>query len=113
KYGPNDGNVLLADMVFPGGVTLTQLGSDHFMRNRPLGIATVALAITVINWLEKPDGESIQVPGGQIRLAVREIIKPPRLFRIPSISDIFSVSYCLLHELLPDVYLWLLQLLTR
>jgi len=64
KYGPNDGNVLLADMVFPGGVTLTQLGSDHFMRNRPLGIATVALAITVINWLEKPDGESIQVPGG-------------------------------------------------
>src|SRR5262245_4381591 len=64
KYGPNDGNVLLADMVFPGGVTLTQLGSDHFMRNRPLDISTVALAITVINWLEYPDGESIQVPGG-------------------------------------------------
>jgi hypothetical protein len=56
--------VLLADMVFPGGVTLTQLGSDHFMRNRPLDISTVALAITVINWLEYPDGESIQVPGG-------------------------------------------------
>jgi hypothetical protein len=64
KYGPNDGNVLLADMVFPGGVTLTQLGSDHFMSNRPLDMSTVALAITVINWLENPDGEMLQVPGG-------------------------------------------------
>ena len=64
KYGPNDGNVLLADMIFPGGVTLFDLGSDHFMRTRPLDIATVALAITVIGWLEKPDGESIQVPEG-------------------------------------------------
>ena len=26
KYGPNDGNVLLADMIFPGGVTLFELG---------------------------------------------------------------------------------------
>jgi hypothetical protein len=63
KYGPNDGNVLLPDMIFPGGVTLTQLGGDHFMRNRPLDISTVALAITVINWLENPDGEVLQVPG--------------------------------------------------
>ena len=64
KYGPNDGNVLLPDMIFPGGVTLVELGADHFMRNRPLDIATVALAITVIGWLENPDGESIQVPEG-------------------------------------------------
>ena len=55
KYGPNDGNVLLPDMVFPGGVTLVELGADHFMRNRPVDIATVALAITVIGWLETPD----------------------------------------------------------
>ena len=26
KYGPNDGNVLLPDMIFPGGVTLFELG---------------------------------------------------------------------------------------
>ena len=64
KYGPNDGNVLLPDMIFPRGVTLVELGGDHFMRNRPLDIATVALAITVIGWLENPDGESIQVPEG-------------------------------------------------
>jgi hypothetical protein len=63
KYGPNDGTVLLPDMVFPGGVTLTELGSDHFMRGRRLDVTTVALASTVIRWLEEPDGESVQGPG--------------------------------------------------
>ena len=63
KYGPNDGTVLLADMVFPSGVTLTELGSDHFMRRKPLDIVTVALAITVIDWLKHPDGEMVQAPG--------------------------------------------------
>jgi hypothetical protein len=62
KYGPNDGTVLLADMVFPGGVTLTELGSDHFMRRKPLDVVTVALAITVINWLKYPDSELVQGP---------------------------------------------------
>jgi hypothetical protein len=64
KYGPNDGTVLLPDMIFPGGVTLTELGSDHFMRRKPLDIVTVALMITVINWLEHPDGELVRRPGG-------------------------------------------------
>ncbi|HXM28650.1 MAG TPA: hypothetical protein VN957_21705 [Chthoniobacterales bacterium] len=64
KYGPNDGTVLLPDMIFPGGVTLTELGSDHFMRRKPLDIVTVALAITVIDWLEHPDGELVRRPGG-------------------------------------------------
>jgi hypothetical protein len=63
KYGPNDGTVLLSDMVFPGGVTLTELGSDHFMRRKPLDIVTVALAITVIDWLKYPDAEMVQAPG--------------------------------------------------
>lgn len=62
KYGPNDGTVLLPDMVFPDGVTLTELGSDHFMRRKPLDVVTVALAITVINWLEHPDSELVKGP---------------------------------------------------
>ena len=62
KYGPNDGTVLVPDMIFPGGVTLTELGSDHFMRRKPLDIVTVALAITVISWLEHPVGEMVQAP---------------------------------------------------
>jgi hypothetical protein len=62
KHGPNDGVLLLADMVFPGGVTLTELNEDHLMRGKPVDIATVALAITVIRWLENPDFEMVQVP---------------------------------------------------
>jgi hypothetical protein len=62
KYGPNDGTVLLPDMILPGGLTLTELGSDHFMRRKPLDIVTVALAITVIDWLEHPDGELVKRP---------------------------------------------------
>ena len=62
KHGPNDGVLLLPDMIFPGGVTLTELDDDHLMRGKPVDIATVALAITVIRWLENPDGERVQVP---------------------------------------------------
>ncbi len=62
KYGPNDGMVLLADTIFPGGVTLAELGSDHFLMDRHLDITTVALVITVIRWLENPGGAVSQVP---------------------------------------------------
>ena len=49
-------------MIFSGGVTLTELRSDHFMGRKPLDIVTVALAITVINWLEHPDSEMVRGP---------------------------------------------------
>lgn len=62
KYGPNDGISLLADMIFPGGVTLTELGSDHFMRGKPFDITTLALTMTTIHWLEYPDSELTQIP---------------------------------------------------
>ena len=62
KYGPNDGITLLSDMMIPGGVTLADLENDHFMRGKPLDITTVALASTVIRWLEHPDSELVQGP---------------------------------------------------
>jgi hypothetical protein len=62
KYGPNDGMVLLGDMIFPGGITLTELGSDHFLMNDHLDVTAVALAITVIQWLENPAGENSPTP---------------------------------------------------
>jgi len=62
KYGPNDGVSLLSDMIFPGGVTLADLDNDHFMRGKPLDITTVALAITMIRWLENPDRALVQGP---------------------------------------------------
>ena len=60
--GPNDGITLLSDMIIPGGVTLADLENDHFMRGKPLDIITVALAITVIRWVERPDSELVQGP---------------------------------------------------
>jgi hypothetical protein len=62
KYGPNDGIVLLGDMIFPGGVTVTELGSDHFLMDQHLDVTAVAMAITVIRWLENPDPKISQDP---------------------------------------------------
>lgn len=63
KHGPNDGVLLLSDMIFPGGVTLAELGSDHFLLNDHLDVTTVALAITVIRWLENPDHQMSPIHG--------------------------------------------------
>jgi hypothetical protein len=62
KYGPNDGMVLLGDMIFPGGITLTELGSDHFLMNDHLDVTAIALAITIIQWLENSAGEKPGIP---------------------------------------------------
>jgi len=62
KYGPNDGLVLLPDMIFPGGVTLAEMGSDHLRLNDHIDIAGVALAVTVINWLESHDHQMSPAP---------------------------------------------------
>jgi hypothetical protein len=64
KHGPNDGVLLLSDMILPGGVTLAELGSDHFLLNDHLDITAVALAITVIRWLENQDQQALSIPGG-------------------------------------------------
>ena len=55
RYGPNDGSLLLADMIFPGGLTLPRLGSDHMQMNNNLDIVTVALIMTVMDWLKTDD----------------------------------------------------------
>jgi len=52
KYGPNDGVVLLSDTIFPGGITIAQLGSDHIQINDNIELASVALAMTVVGWLQ-------------------------------------------------------------
>jgi hypothetical protein len=53
KHGPNDGFVLLADTIYPGGVTLTELGMDHFILYN-VETLTVSLVSTIIRWLENP-----------------------------------------------------------
>jgi hypothetical protein len=66
KHGPNDGFVLLPDMIFPGGVTLAQLGGDHIHLNDHLDIACVALAMTVVGWLENQDQQALPVPAANL-----------------------------------------------
>lgn len=62
KYGPNDGVSLLSDIIFPGGLTVADLGNDHFMGGKPSDITTVALAMTAIRWLEHPNSEIVRGP---------------------------------------------------
>ena len=54
KYGPNDGLSLLTDLIMPGGVTLAEMGRDHFLLGDGLDVTTVALAMTMIQWLQEP-----------------------------------------------------------
>lgn len=63
KHGPSDGVVLLSDLIFPGGVILAELGGDHFLLNKDTDAKTVALAITVIRWLENPNHPILSIPG--------------------------------------------------
>ena len=60
KHGPNDGIALLSDLIAPGGVTLAELGRDHFLLDEHLDVTTVALAITVIGWLENHEAKSLE-----------------------------------------------------
>ncbi|HEY7167947.1 MAG TPA: hypothetical protein VIB79_25545 [Candidatus Binatia bacterium] len=62
KHGPNDGMILLADEIFPGGITLAEVGSDHFLMDQHLDVTAVALAISVVQWLENPGGEVSRTP---------------------------------------------------
>lgn len=50
KHGPNDGILLLADMIYPGGITLAEVGVDHFLLDQDLDAATVGLIAAVVDW---------------------------------------------------------------
>lgn len=55
SYGPNDGILLLSDMILPHALTLADLGRDHFMLDEQMDTTVVALTSTIIRWLD--DGE--------------------------------------------------------
>ena len=63
NFGPNDGFLLLSDMIFPGGVTLAELGRDHFLLDERNDATTVAFAITVIRWLESQNPKMSPIHG--------------------------------------------------
>ncbi len=53
KHGPNDGLTLLVDELISKGVTIADLGLDHFYHDPGIGLKTVVLAQLVINHLEE------------------------------------------------------------
>jgi hypothetical protein len=55
-FGPNDGLALLPDLIIPRGVTLAEVGPDHFLFDEEVDITTVAMTMTVIEQLEKSNG---------------------------------------------------------
>lgn len=53
SLGPNDGLTLLADELIPGGVVVTDVGLDHYYRDPAIDLKTVALALVVLDELER------------------------------------------------------------
>jgi hypothetical protein len=44
RFGPNDGLTLLADELMPGGITILELGFDHFYRDPDINLKSLAIA---------------------------------------------------------------------
>lgn len=61
KHGPNDGILLLSDMIFPGGITVAELGLDHFLLDQNLDAATVGLVTAVMGWTGEMPARARQV----------------------------------------------------
>lgn len=70
EHGPNDGAVLLADTIWPGGVNLVALGSDHFfasLQEDAYGLALMRaldLAVRLHRARAWPVAASALQPGG-------------------------------------------------
>ncbi len=63
SFGPNDGLALLPDLIIPGGLTLAEVGPDHFLLDEEVDVTTAAMMITVIEQLAKPIGRETAVTG--------------------------------------------------
>jgi hypothetical protein len=61
KHGPNDGILLLSDMILPGGVTVAELGLDHFLLDQNLDAATVGLVVAVMRSTEESATRALHV----------------------------------------------------
>ncbi len=56
REGPNDGLTLITDEIFPGGMTVVELGLDHYFQDKEIDLKTAALAQTIIHHLESQNG---------------------------------------------------------
>ena len=51
KYGPNDGLTLLADELVPDGITIAEVGFDHFYPDPEINLKSLAIANLVADEL--------------------------------------------------------------
>lgn len=61
RLGPNDGLTLLSDELIAGGLVVTEIGLDHYLRAPDIDIRTVALTYAVLNELGRR-GSSSDLP---------------------------------------------------
>ena len=47
NIGPNDGSTYILDAMYPGGITLVEMGIDHYMDHPHIDTKTLALALTL------------------------------------------------------------------
>lgn len=55
KLGPNDGLTPLADEIIEGGITISELGLDHYFRDENIDKKTFALAMVAVNIIKNDD----------------------------------------------------------
>lgn len=67
RHGPNDGAVLLADTVWPGGVNIVSIGPDHLFAPREDDAHTLAMlrAVAVAIQLHRPASEPTVLVGSE------------------------------------------------
>jgi hypothetical protein len=80
-HGPNDGLSLLPDLIYPGAATLAELGRDHFLVDDQTDGATIALALTIVQYLDQRGRDSPPVreaasPDSAADFRVEEAMKP-------------------------------------
>jgi hypothetical protein len=68
-HGPNDGILLLADMILPRALTLADLGRDHFLLDKRMDVTVIALTTTIIRWLEHDDMKASLIRGNESKPA--------------------------------------------
>lgn len=54
EHGPNDGLTLLADAIVPQGITVAEVGFDHFFRTPDLDRRIAAMTLALLATLEGP-----------------------------------------------------------
>ncbi|HEV7683493.1 MAG TPA: hypothetical protein VGO68_15300 [Pyrinomonadaceae bacterium] len=62
EYGPNDGLTLLTDGCVPGGITLVEPGLDHYFQHPDMDLKAAALAMTVIDYIERKNQSGMETP---------------------------------------------------